>query len=246
MKSNKRLFIEKHCQVIYHLTYDELESELLESIEKDGRHILRASITINESELDAIRPQPSPEDKEEERRRFNQLHEPDTLFADPPQPSEAEKDKEDLLPGEKKIYCRGCSQNKIVGNSTLNWLCSDCILIVEAYLTKLNKIRVKLTKMIIEPEEEKTKIAILRKHLGQDPDSEFSVDHKEIICASMAEYASQEVRKALQEQTELRWSDKDVAKFTQNMIMQYKSGNTNIEQLLLIKENLIEYKKSKS
>ncbi len=49
-------------------------------------------------------PQPSPEDKEEERRRFNQLHEPDTLFADPPQPSEAEKIKSESI---KSDYTRG-------------------------------------------------------------------------------------------------------------------------------------------
>ncbi len=50
-----------------------------------------------QSTVTANSAQPSPEDKEEERRRFNKLHEPDALFADPSQQSEAEKSKEFIL-----------------------------------------------------------------------------------------------------------------------------------------------------
>ena len=37
------------------------------------------------------------------------------------------------------------------------------------------------------------------------------------------------------------YSEKDMIEFTQTMIMQYKFGNTNIEQLDLLKESLEQY-----
>jgi hypothetical protein len=40
------------------------------------------------------------------------------------------------------------------------------------------------------------------------------------------------------EEQQPRYSEKEVLEFTQTMIMQYKFGNTNIEQMDLLKETL--------
>lgn len=45
------------------------------------------------------------------------------------------------------------------------------------------------------------------------------------------------------EQNKKMYSEKEVLKFTQNMIMQYKFGNTNIEKIDLLKESLEQFKK---
>lgn len=43
-----------------------------------------------------------------------------------------------------------------------------------------------------------------------------------------------------------RWSDEDMVSFAQNLICQYKFGNTNLEQKLLIEAHLSSLKQSKS
>ena len=43
-------------------------------------------------------------------------------------------------------------------------------------------------------------------------------------------------------QQERMYSEEEVLNFTQTMIMQYKFGNTNIEQLDLLKETLQQFK----
>jgi hypothetical protein len=43
-------------------------------------------------------------------------------------------------------------------------------------------------------------------------------------------------------QAERMYSEEDMIEFTQTMIMQYKFGNTNIEQLDLLKESLERFK----
>lgn len=45
------------------------------------------------------------------------------------------------------------------------------------------------------------------------------------------------------EQNKNKYSEKEVLKFTQTILMQYKFGNTNIEQLDLLKETLQQFKK---
>jgi hypothetical protein len=45
-----------------------------------------------------------------------------------------------------------------------------------------------------------------------------------------------------QEQNKKMYSEEEVLKFTQTMIMQYKFGNTNIEQMDLLKETLEQFK----
>jgi hypothetical protein len=44
--------------------------------------------------------------------------------------------------------------------------------------------------------------------------------------------------KQFQEQDKKMYSEEEVLEFTQTMIMQYKFGNTNIEQMDLLKETL--------
>jgi hypothetical protein len=44
-------------------------------------------------------------------------------------------------------------------------------------------------------------------------------------------------------QQEISYSEEEVLEFTQTMIMQYKFGNTNIEQMDLLKETLQQFKK---
>ena len=46
-------------------------------------------------------------------------------------------------------------------------------------------------------------------------------------------------------QQERMYSDEDVLKFTQTIISQYKSGNTNIENIDLLTETLDKFKKSR-
>jgi hypothetical protein len=46
-----------------------------------------------------------------------------------------------------------------------------------------------------------------------------------------------------QEQDKNLYSEEDLLKFTQTIIMQYKFGNTNIEQIDLLKETLEQFKK---
>jgi hypothetical protein len=48
--------------------------------------------------------------------------------------------------------------------------------------------------------------------------------------------------KCQQEQDKNKYSEKEVLNFTQTMIMQHKFGNTNIEQLDLLKESLKQFK----
>jgi len=44
-------------------------------------------------------------------------------------------------------------------------------------------------------------------------------------------------------QQDKMYSDEEVLNFTQTMIMQYKFGNTNVEQIDLLKETLQQFKK---
>ena len=44
-------------------------------------------------------------------------------------------------------------------------------------------------------------------------------------------------------QQQKMYSEEEVLNFTQTMLMQYKFGNTNIEQLDLLKETLEQFKK---
>ncbi len=44
-------------------------------------------------------------------------------------------------------------------------------------------------------------------------------------------------------QAERMYSEEEVLEFTQKMIQQYKFGNTNIEQMDLLKESLEQFKK---
>jgi hypothetical protein len=46
-----------------------------------------------------------------------------------------------------------------------------------------------------------------------------------------------------QEQDKKLYSEEEVLEFTQTMIQQYKFGNTNIEQMDLLKESLEQFKK---
>ena len=46
-------------------------------------------------------------------------------------------------------------------------------------------------------------------------------------------------------QAEIMYSDEDVLKFTQTIISQYKSGNTNIENIDLLTETLEKFKNSR-
>lgn len=50
-------------------------------------------------------------------------------------------------------------------------------------------------------------------------------------------------REFQKEQNKKMYSEEEVLEFTQTMIQQYKFGNTNIEQLDLLKENLEQFKK---
>jgi hypothetical protein len=45
------------------------------------------------------------------------------------------------------------------------------------------------------------------------------------------------------EEEQRGYSEEEVLNFTQTMIMQYKFGNTNIEQMDLLKESLEQFKK---
>ena len=51
--------------------------------------------------------------------------------------------------------------------------------------------------------------------------------------------------KMKQEQDKKLYSEEEVLEFTQTIIQQYKLGNTNIEQLDLLKETLELFKKNK-
>jgi len=54
---------------------------------------------------------------------------------------------------------------------------------------------------------------------------------------------NQALKDAAQRYQERMYSEEEVLEFTQTMIMQYKFGNTNIEQMDLLKETLQQFKK---
>jgi hypothetical protein len=62
------------------------------------------------------------------------------------------------------------------------------------------------------------------------------------ISTSTAKYKALELVKWQQEQDKNKYSKEEVLEFTQTMIMQYKFGNTNIEQMDLLKETLQQFK----
>jgi hypothetical protein len=61
------------------------------------------------------------------------------------------------------------------------------------------------------------------------------------ITLTLGELSVKDFSSGAKWQAERMYSEKDMIEFTQTMIMQYKFGNTNIEQLDLLKESLEQY-----
>ena len=83
-----------------------------------------------------------------------------------------------------------------------------------------------------EPKQETLEEAYLNK-LIDDANKEFRLDRK---------LAKEVAMKFSKWQQERSYSEEEVLNFTQTMIMQYKFGNTNIEQMDSLKESLEQFK----
>ena len=82
-------------------------------------------------------------------------------------------------------------------------------------------------------EESKSNYADIHNEVYDIPCANLRINNRELI-----ENAIEFGAKWQQEQDKNKYSEEEVLNFTQTIIMQYKFGNTNIEQLDLLKETL--------
>jgi translation initiation factor 2 alpha subunit (eIF-2alpha) len=129
-------------------------------------------------------------------------------------------------------------------------LCNQCSVIIttgltdDLYCKECNKYRKELLQEIMK-EDEALGLYIEqmeKEELKQETLEEFSEKVSRAFDNDNYKALMDLVKEGANWQAERMYSEEEVLEFTQTMIQQYKFGNTNIEQMDLLKESLEQFK----